>query len=712
MRLEEITLYNFGSFVDKNVIEFGPDLTLFIGDNGDGKTTFFDALKWVLDTAERVPPIVRLSARIGRELTDGDRAECYVQLVFTHKGKRFILKKSFFVFCEDGVIKSSDSVNLVLHIENPNGERVQADAHNSMEEIFDTSVREFCLFKGETELHVLSKKKALGQLLSKLSDISQFDKYKASAEKLDSDASKALNRELRNNQETSEKSEEIQKEVEAKLERAKSLSTLIRSMKEEVRQSEEIYNELKNNQKIWRQYNDLEEERKKISDKKIRLQKDTDIDLNIKLLDDLWVLENFSPVFNEFKNKVAYWRDRRQELRNERMKEEERNKSRYEIGKEFRSRLPIQVPDESTLEALIKAERCDVCGREAKKGTPAYEHMCRRLEELKKYLEGFPKDPITLPPLFNSNYIGEINELYRSLTGTTQAELNRSMHQIPETLLNLARNKKQLVEQNEELERIDDDIQNLLITNHIEDEGDFFGTSPRQFYESARNIGEARGKEAQLKEELDGIYSDIDKYNEALRELGKNDPQATFLSHVKDVLSQITLAFRQGREKNADDFVNKLQERSNYFLEKLSVNDFRGFIKLERNKETDGLTIHLVDSSDREIVLPNAALKTSQYLAVLFAISDLTSDKNKEAYPLVFDAPTSSFSVGKEDEFYNTVDQLHKQCVILTKDLLLRDGSLDEERISRLNCWVYRLRKSPGFKQGDLSTIKTEVIRI
>ena len=212
--------------------------------------------------------------------------------------------------------------------------------------------------------------------------------------------------------------------------------------------------------------------------------------------------------------------------------------------------------------------------------------------------------------------------------------------------------------------------------------------------------------------ELDGIYSDIDKYNEALRELGKNDPQATFLSHVKDVLSQITLAFRQGREKNADDFVNKLQERSNYFLEKLSVNDFRGFIKLERNKETAGLTIHLVDSSDREIVLPNAALKTSQYLAVLFAISDLTSDKNKEAYPLVFDAPTSSFSVGKEDEFYNTVDQLHKQCVILTKDLLLRDGSLDEERISRLNCWVYRLRKSPGFKQGDLSTIKTEVIRI
>ena len=105
-------------------------------------------------------------------------------------------------------------------------------------------------------------------------------------------------------------------------------------------------------------------------------------------------------------------------------------------------------------------------------------------------------------------------------------------------------------------------------------------------------------------------------------------------------------------------------------------------------------------------------MKTSQYLAVLFAISDLTSDKNKESYPLVFDAPTSSFSLGREEEFYNTVEGLDKQCIILTKDLLLQDGELDMKRISQLNCKVFRLKKAPNFVQGDLSTIRTQVIEM
>lgn len=49
MQLKEISINNFGSFIGRNEIRFGPTLTLFIGDNGDGKTTFFDALKWVLE---------------------------------------------------------------------------------------------------------------------------------------------------------------------------------------------------------------------------------------------------------------------------------------------------------------------------------------------------------------------------------------------------------------------------------------------------------------------------------------------------------------------------------------------------------------------------------------------------------------------------------------------------------------------------------------
>ena len=146
----------------------------------------------------------------------------------------------------------------------------------------------------------------------------------------------------------------------------------------------------------------------------------------------------------------------------------------------------------------------------------------------------------------------------------------------------------------------------------------------------------------------------------------------------------------------------------------LNPNDFHGFIKLVRKKRTDkkgpdDIKMQLRGSNGEEMPFANTAQKTSEYLAVLFAISELGQNKNDEVYPLVFDAPTSSFSAGKEGNFYNVIAQFHKQCVILTKDLLKRDGSLDIERIEKLNCNVIRIQQVPTFVQGDLATVQTEI---
>ena len=67
---------------------------------------------------------------------------------------------------------------------------------------------------------------------------------------------------------------------------------------------------------MWAQYRDLEKDKKKIIDEIVHLESETKVNLNIKLLDDLWVLRNYGPVFNEFKDKVAFWRDQRQKLQN------------------------------------------------------------------------------------------------------------------------------------------------------------------------------------------------------------------------------------------------------------------------------------------------------------------------------------------------------------------------------------------------------------
>jgi len=50
MIIKSVTINNFRSYYGENTFEFSKGLTLIIGGNGDGKTTFFEALEWLLDT--------------------------------------------------------------------------------------------------------------------------------------------------------------------------------------------------------------------------------------------------------------------------------------------------------------------------------------------------------------------------------------------------------------------------------------------------------------------------------------------------------------------------------------------------------------------------------------------------------------------------------------------------------------------------------------
>ena len=82
------------------------------------------------------------------------------------------------------------------------------------------------------------------------------------------------------------------------------------------------------------------------------------------------------------------------------------------------------------------------------------------------------------------------------------------------------------------------------------------------------------------------------------------------------------------------------------------------------------------------------------YISVLFAISDFTQEKRDEDYPLIFDAATSSFGDSKEEDFYNVIDKIQKQCI---------DG---------LTCSVYRIKKAPNFDQSNMATIRTLIEKI
>jgi DNA sulfur modification protein DndD len=83
---------------------------------------------------------------------------------------------------------------------------------------------------------------------------------------------------------------------------------------------------------------------------------------------------------------------------------------------------------------------------------------------------------------------------------------------------------------------------------------------------------------------------------------------------------------------------------------------------------------------------------------------------------LLFDAPTSSFTDAKENEFFNVISKLNKQVIIVTKSFL-RDGSngeviLDTNRINNINGCVFRIEKKKPFDDKKLGTIQTIISKI
>ena len=78
MIIKEISIRNFRSYYGENKFEFSEGLTLVIGDNGDGKTTFFEALQWLFNTATENNSIDNASEMRKSKLEIGESDEVAV----------------------------------------------------------------------------------------------------------------------------------------------------------------------------------------------------------------------------------------------------------------------------------------------------------------------------------------------------------------------------------------------------------------------------------------------------------------------------------------------------------------------------------------------------------------------------------------------------------------------------------------------------------
>lgn len=723
MIIKDIKIRNFRSYYGSNHLSLSKGLTLVIGDNGDGKTTLFEALEWLFNTTGQDQKDSHISEKRKSELEIGESDEVSVSITFEHDGEKEIEKSFTFERISEDNIRTKDYKFVGYFIDGAERRSIVGDRLLNM--CFEPVIRKYCLFKGENELNVFDNDTALKTLVDTFSGIREFDNLVELTSSFEQSSARAANHELQNDKKVSNQAKELNAQLNDVTNDIHSIKTELNQKKISINDFSEKLELLEKNQETSERYQAIKERIKGLKDKRAKLVACSSCEYSTNLLDEYWILRSFPAIVKEFSAKVsALDKEKRrldkQETERRAMAEGER-KAISKIQKLANDAIPLpwNLPDEATMKEMIDDEICKVCGRPAQKGSAAYEFMCNKLNEYLAHIaakanknSGTKEDDEK--PLFPNSFIDELRSRQIKLSGDTEQEISKIATTISDRLEFVTKRKAELAEVDKQLQELETEQNDLLMQSGVSAEFLDKSISDLRGFFDAKSRAESRASE--LETTLKFKESARTEIQEKLSQLEPRSSMAQVYQRVHTAFERITKAFAHAKEQNINNFLQMLETESNKYLQKLNKNDFYGIIRI-RKTINNSARIELNSNNGTRIENPNGALRTTMYMSVLFAISQITTLKREQDYPLIFDAPTSSFGGFKEDTFYNVINTIDKQCVIVTKDLLNIDKAtgqkaLDFDTINKLSCSVYRIEKVEPFNDMDLSTIQTVVTQV
>ncbi len=720
MIIKEITIKNFRSYYGENKFEFTDGLTLIIGDNGDGKTTFFDALQWLFNTAVENNSIDNASEMRKSELEVGESDEVLVSMLFEHDGEKLVEKR--FAFERKSELGFKTTPISFRGYELNGTEREAVNGKNLMDRCFDAFIQRFSMFKGESTLNVFDNPAALKELVDKFSDVRKFDELVSMSSIMEEKSNRAYLKECSSDKKIAGEAKSLEMQLKRVSEDIYNKKKEISDKKMSVTTFASKLEELEKNQETTERYKEVSDRLKNLDDKASKKRGIISmVDKNTALLDKLWILCAFSDILNSFKSKSSAFSKEKRKQNDDFIKQKAKEQGKIEAIDEIcgaleggATKLPWYLPDQATMEEMINDHVCKVCGRPAPEDSDAYKFMVAKLNEYKEHAAARlqaeqEKEALEKKELFSGHYVEEIHNLSIRLSGSKEAEITNIKTEISDRLDLEERLKRELDELQVKMQDAQDDKARLLIqAGNVSEEvlqktftdikGMFEqkGRAEKRLVELEAELKELKEKELQLQKKFD--------------ELNPQSGQVRVYRDVHRVLEAVAKAFRNAKAENLRRFLGALEDRANDYLGKLSANDFHGEIRLRQTAD-ESTEIRLFSSNGTEIKNPSGSQETVMYMSVLFAISDFSDEKRDENYPLIFDAATSSFGDSKEEEFYNVIDKLNKQCIIVTKDFITK-GELRLNEIDELTCGVYRIKKAPNFDDRNMATIRTQVEKI
>lgn len=720
MIIKKIQIENYLCYYNTNTFQFEDGLNIILGENNEGKTKFFEAVEWLFN-GKSVDISNLISAKRINEIAAGDSFRVSVSMLVEQYETQFKISRSFTVLkkINDG-IETSNVVFEGEEKDNTTGERIPKNAQNLLDGIFPFEIRKYSMFKGEKELDIFDKDEALINLIDLFSEAKHYDKYSIKGSFLREKAERAVEQSTRQNRQNQNAYNLLESEISLLLREKERLKVHLTSTEEEKTKLEKNIKEAANYANNAKELETINKRIENIENKISLADRIIDYNFTTSLFDENWILVNFELLHKEYSDKITSHSKKRRELQSEFDKQKGIKEGKKKAQAELLNNvvpLPENVPSRAVMEEMIGEEICKVCNREAKKGSDAYEFMMSRL---KAYLESQTiedNEPENDKPLFMFDYTNRLQNLSISQEDNLKnLRLIRSAIKDKFELINERAKEKQELE--ELLEKEKDERKKILGDSQIADESKLLNVF-KNYTSWQEDLKSIREDFYDLKSKYQDIKSKIKIKQDEKDKIDLNSA-SSFLLKTRDILRDIEEIFIETKEKKFDEFINRLEEKSNKYLSQINVEAFTGQIKFSKKRiggDKIKIEVSLFESGGRYFI-PGTAVRTSMNISILLAISELANEVRDETYPMIFDAPTSSFGETKTGDFLNLIYETSNQKIILLKDFIgsLKnpDGSIKElfikdefNSIKRKKAFWVKLERP--FDKSKLATINTEV---
>lgn len=728
MYLQKLTIYNFRSYYGKKEFVFSRHLNLILGSNGDGKSTFFDALGWALtpDYAlqrgeDGLDETSLVSAKMFRELSEGQQGRVLVAVELRNNGGQLrIIERSFNVTKRPG-----------------GGMKIEGRAHKAFqqvgmkrkeffsvkdvlekENVFPKVIMKYHLFKGEEKLNVFDDKTTLETLINMFSDVKDFGPYKdfvshaqgqlrEKVEKIKKKEGQALAQIASSRNKVIEITKQLD-QAEAELARAK----------REHKEAAEKIAAIDSDYEIVRLVDEKEKEMRAITHEIERIADKIDERYSIKLLDNQWILMGFKPILQEFNRKLESLKESKDNIEYDYRKkqEDEYTQGKIEQAKNELEKIAWQQSDVDRMKNMMHTHRCIYCGSEAQEGSVTYDFIRQRIEDVVKLL--MPKQQEKRPEI--KRYFSERNIEALKEMGASLKHAGKDIDGIKDEVDSLERNnderRRVINTRQQALNELSKEIETLYASSKT-------GENLKDYVTNFKEVNSWHERKDALARQIDLLQKQTipqlkDKLESARKEQGKaakGTPVSPLLK-ADEFFRLFGNAIENIEDETYTNLLTRLEKDANLYLAQLNVDDFTGTIKIELDLHDQPNPV-LRDKSGQEIKSPNTSLRTTMHISILLAIAKMTQERQNAEYPLIFDAPTSSFDEGKDKMFYECLNtQVDKQCIVVTKSYLYKNEEglfvIDKKALDRLNCKKFRIRKKAGFDKLDITTIDTEVEEI